>query len=116
MKCKACGAHRPEDCICGLDASEIAENDPSRALLALLDFEESVKETNLGRVLGHLQAQITELQGTAHRHVSAPKRRGGGEVEIVPLSENGIKARLDAVENTPVIGLGGKPSPKDKGE
>jgi hypothetical protein len=33
-----------------------------RALLALLDMEESVKETNLGKVLGHLQAQIEELQ------------------------------------------------------
>lgn len=34
----------------------------ARALLALLDMEESVKETNLGKVLGHLQAQIAELQ------------------------------------------------------
>jgi hypothetical protein len=34
----------------------------NRALLALLDMEDSVKETALGQALGALQAQITELQ------------------------------------------------------
>jgi broad specificity phosphatase PhoE len=45
-----------------------SERDTARALLALLDFDESVKETNLGKVLGHLQAQIAELQEAAHWH------------------------------------------------